>query len=64
MRSLKILGATCLAIWMAAPAWSQPADPDPPPLDELPGYFPLEELGILGRDDLSVEINLRRPLLR
>ncbi len=35
-----------------------------PPLKSLPGYFPFEELGILGRDELSLEVNLARPLLR
>lgn len=33
-------------------------------LDELPGYVPLDALGIADRDALSVEINLQGPLLR
>ncbi len=56
-RTLIILA---LLVTLCAPAaWSQP-----PPLRELPGYFPFEELDILARDELSLEINLAKPLLR
>lgn len=33
-------------------------------VEEHPGYFPLDELEILPRDNLSIEINLRNPLLK
>jgi len=33
-------------------------------LEEHPGYFPLDEVEILPRDNLSIEINLRNPLLK
>ena len=58
MRKPKILAALCLALALAPAGFAQT------PLDELPGYFPLEDLGILGEDELRVEINLMRPLLR
>ena len=48
-----LLGALC-----APPGWAQDSR------EAHPGYFPLEELGILTRDQLSVEINLKRPMLR
>lgn len=35
-----------------------------PEVEELPGYFPLEELGILQSEELSVEVNLKGALLR
>ena len=34
------------------------------PVEEHPGYFPLEELAILPRESLNVEINLPRSLLK
>jgi hypothetical protein len=34
------------------------------PVEEHPGYFPLDELEILPRDNLNIEINLRKPLLK
>jgi hypothetical protein len=34
------------------------------PLEEHPGYFPIDELQFLSPDDLSVEINLRGAMLR
>ncbi len=34
------------------------------PLDELPGYFPLELLNVLPSEDVSIEINLRGAMLR
>ena len=34
------------------------------PIEEHPGYFPLDELQFLSPDDLSVEINLRGAMLR
>lgn len=36
----------------------------PRPLTDLPGYFPLEELGLVPRENLSVEINLSGAMLR
>jgi hypothetical protein len=33
-------------------------------LESLPGYVPIEELGLFPQDKLSVEINLTGPLLR
>lgn len=34
------------------------------PIEEHPGYFPIDELQFLSPDDLSVEINLRGAMLR
>jgi hypothetical protein len=34
------------------------------PLDEMPGYFPLELLSVLAPEDVSIEINLRGAMLR
>jgi len=34
------------------------------PIEEHPGYFPIDELQFLSPDDLSVEINLRGGMLR
>jgi hypothetical protein len=33
-------------------------------LEELPGYFPLDELSLIEADDLTLEINLTAPILR
>lgn len=33
-------------------------------LEEHPGFFPLDELEVLPRDNLSIEVNLRNPLLK
>ena len=54
----KIVVAALLVVWVAPAAWAQQ------PLSQLPGYFPFEELDILARDELSLEINLSKPLLR
>ena len=35
-----------------------------PSIEAHAGYFPLEELDVLGRDNLKVEINLHGPLLK
>ncbi len=40
------------------------ADPPKRHWRDQPGYFPLETLGILAREDLSVEINLQGAMLR
>ncbi|MGB5889342.1 MAG: DUF4252 domain-containing protein [Thermoanaerobaculia bacterium] len=55
----KRLLATLLLVLglIAAPTQAQST------LEEHPGYFPLDELEILPRDKLSIEINLRNPLL-
>ncbi len=55
----KILTVSLVWIVSATAGWSQQQA-----LSKLPGYFPFEELNILGRDQLSVEINLSKPLLR
>ncbi len=34
------------------------------PIEEHPGYFPIDELQFLSPDDLSLEINLRGAMLR
>lgn len=34
------------------------------PIDEMPGYFPLELLDVLAPEDVSIEINLRGAMLR
>src|SRR5215470_7517281 len=33
-------------------------------LAELPGYIPLEQLGLFSHQELSIEVNLAGPLLR
>lgn len=60
MRSTLPILATVLLLGLHAPA----GQAQQRPLSELPGYFPFEELDILTRDELSVEINLSKPLLR
>ena len=35
-----------------------------PKLSDLPGYIPLEQLGLFSHQDLSIEVNLEGPLLR
>ncbi len=60
MRVLRKLLAFACLLALCAPA----ARAQQPALSELPGYFPFEELEILGRDELSLEINLGKPLLR
>ncbi len=57
MRKTSIIAL--LVALCASAGWAQE-----PALSELPGYFPFEELGILERDELSLEINLAKPLLR
>lgn len=60
MRASTILTAIVLAAW-AVPALRAA---DPPPVSDLPGYFPLEDLGLFERDDASIEINLSGSLLQ
>lgn len=57
-----LLGALMLLAPAAAAAATEP--PTETPLSKMPGYFPLEELDILGRKELSTEINLQKPLLK
>ncbi len=60
MHGIRRIVILALVVALCAPAgWAQQQK-----LSELPGYFPFEELGILGRDELSLEINLAKPLLR
>jgi hypothetical protein len=35
-----------------------------PRLSDLPGYIPIEQLGLFSHQDLSIEVNLEGPLLR
>ncbi len=60
MRRVLPTVVTVLTLFLCASA----AGAQPQALRELPGYFPFEELDILARDELSVEINLSKPLLR
>ena len=34
------------------------------PLEEMPGYFPLDEVGLFTSEELSVEVNLTGPILK
>ena len=63
MRSLWHTLRICLAAALLISLQTSAARAEQP-LSELPGYFPLEELAILGRDELSTEINLKKPLLK
>ena len=58
MRYRQILGAALLIAFGASAGWAQDK------LEDQPGYLPFEELDILGREALSIEINLGGPLLK
>ena len=60
MRRISPTAVTVLTLLLCASA----AGGQQQALSELPGYFPFEELDILARDELSVEVNLSKPLLR
>ncbi len=64
MRCLRLTTTTWLATSLTILLGAMPARAEEQPLSELPGYFPLEELDILGRNELSTEINLQKPLLK
>lgn len=55
-RARTLLLAAGVAAVPAAAQWEE--------LEQLPGYFPLEEMAILDPDELTVEINLTGPMLR
>ncbi len=59
LESSRVIAIPLLLALSAPAAWAQQQA-----LSELPGYFPFEELDILDRDELSLEINLGKPLLR
>lgn len=61
---LLTLGSAIAGAGLEAAAGSAPAPPAAPPLTALPGFFPLEELGLVPRENLSVEINLSGAMLR
>lgn len=52
-----------LALLLWLPVRAVTAD-DAKPLEEHPGYFPLEELGILDAEELTLEVNLHAPMLK
>ena len=60
MRSFLPTAVTVLTLCLCASA----VGAEQQALSKLPGYFPFEELDILARDELSIEINLSKPLLR
>jgi hypothetical protein len=53
-----------LAFLLAASRLPAAAAPAEPKLSDLPGYIPIEELGLFSHQELSIEINLDGPLLR
>ncbi|MCP3957980.1 MAG: DUF4252 domain-containing protein [bacterium] len=58
MRFRNLALALVLAALCAPAGWAQDAK------KPHPGHFPLDELDILSRDELVIEINLKGPLLR
>ncbi len=58
MRNRWIVTAALLVAALAAPAAAQES------LESHPGFLPLDELDILSRENLKVEINLHGPLLK
>lgn len=56
--SMRDLVLTLTLAALCVPAWAQDAKAP------HPGQFPLDDLDILNRDELVVEVNLKGPLLR
>jgi hypothetical protein len=52
-----------IALLLSIPVPALAADEEPSPKDH-PGYFPLEEIGILDEEQLTLEVNLHAPMLK
>ena len=59
-----LIASLLLALGTSPVHAEKPPRTEEPQLSSLPGYFPLEELKILNRKELSTEINLKKPLLK
>ena len=54
----------CATVLLALCCCGTAAAAEDPPLEEHPGYFPLDELGIIDPEGSSVDINLQGAMLR
>ncbi len=53
-----LAGLLLLAVLQTSAAFAEPAS------ETFPGSFPLQDLGILSREELTIEINLHGPMLK